>query len=64
MIRGESARLAHLTDDLLDLSRIQAQAVNPQLDWCDLRDVAAQQSALRTNDAMPGVGQCCGTRQR
>ena len=41
VVRGESQRLAHLVDDLLDLSRIQARAVNPQLDWCDLRDVVA-----------------------
>jgi two-component system sensor histidine kinase KdpD len=45
VIRGESDRLARLVDDLLDLSRIQAQAVNPQLDWCDLRDVAASAAA-------------------
>jgi two-component system sensor histidine kinase KdpD len=45
VIRGESDRLAGLVDDLLDLSRIQAHAVNPQLDWCDLRDVAASAAA-------------------
>lgn len=37
----ESARLAKLVDDILDLSKIQAGAVAPQTDWCDLRDVIA-----------------------
>jgi two-component system sensor histidine kinase KdpD len=39
-IDAESARLAKLVDDLLDLSRIEAGAVAPQADWCDLHDVA------------------------
>jgi two-component system sensor histidine kinase KdpD len=39
-IDGESRRLAKLVDDLLDLSRIEAGAVAPQPDWCDLYDVA------------------------
>ena len=39
-IEAESARLARLVDDLLDLSRIEAGAVNPRTDWCDLGDVA------------------------
>ena len=41
MIEGEGARLAKLVDDLLDLSKIQAGAVAPQADWCDLHDVVA-----------------------
>ena len=41
VVRGEAERLSRLVDDLLDLSRIQAHAVHPQLDWCDLRDVVA-----------------------
>jgi two-component system, OmpR family, sensor histidine kinase KdpD len=36
VIDTESVRLARLVDDLLDLSRIQAGAVNPRTDWCDL----------------------------
>jgi two-component system sensor histidine kinase KdpD len=39
-IDAESNRLARLVDDLLDLSRIEAGAVRPQEDWCDLHDVA------------------------
>jgi two-component system sensor histidine kinase KdpD len=39
-IDAESARLAKLVDDLLDLSRIEAGAVAPQADWCDLHEVA------------------------
>jgi two-component system sensor histidine kinase KdpD len=41
-IEVESDRLARLVDDLLDLSRIQAGAVNPRTDWCDLSDVVAR----------------------
>jgi two-component system sensor histidine kinase KdpD len=40
-IEAESARLARLVGDLLDLSRIEAGAVEPQADWCDLGDLAA-----------------------
>jgi two-component system, OmpR family, sensor histidine kinase KdpD len=39
-IESESARLARLVGDLLDLSRIEAGAVAPQPDWCDVADVA------------------------
>jgi two-component system sensor histidine kinase KdpD len=42
VVREESARLARLIDDLLELSRIQAGAVHPRPDWCDLREVAAR----------------------
>ena len=39
VIGVESSRLARLVDDLLDLSKIEAGAVEPRPDWCDLRDV-------------------------
>ena len=39
VIDVEARRLAKLVDDLLDVSRIEAGAVAPQSDWCDLRDV-------------------------
>jgi len=35
----ETERLNRTVTDLLDLSRIQAGALHPQTDWCDLRDV-------------------------
>jgi two-component system sensor histidine kinase KdpD len=41
VIETEGVRLAKLVDDLLDLSRIEAGAVAPQRDWCDLHDVVA-----------------------
>jgi two-component system, OmpR family, sensor histidine kinase KdpD len=41
VLGSESARLARLVDDLLDLSRIEAGAVNPRTDWCDLHDTVA-----------------------
>lgn len=44
-IEAESDRLARLVDDLLDLSRIEAGAVNPQTDWCDLHDTLASAAA-------------------
>jgi two-component system sensor histidine kinase KdpD len=49
VIEVEGARLAKLVDDLLDLSKIQAGAVAPQADWCDLHDAVASAAAhLRT----------------
>ena len=41
VIETEGVRLAKLVDDLLDLSKIEAGAVSPQRDWCDLHDVVA-----------------------
>jgi two-component system sensor histidine kinase KdpD len=45
VIDGEGVRLAKLVDDLLDLSKIQAGAVLPRADWCDLHDVVASAAA-------------------
>jgi two-component system sensor histidine kinase KdpD len=45
VIGVESSRLARLVDDLLDISRIEAGAVDPQPDWCDLHDVLASATA-------------------
>ena len=45
VIEDEGARLAKLVDDLLDLSKIQAGAVSPQADWCDLHDAVASAAA-------------------
>jgi two-component system, OmpR family, sensor histidine kinase KdpD len=45
VIESESARLAKLVDDLLDLSRIESGAVAPRADWCDLHDVVASAAA-------------------
>lgn len=50
VIEDESARLAKLVDDLLDLSKIEAGAVTPQADWCDLHDVVTSAAAH-----LPGV---------
>jgi two-component system sensor histidine kinase KdpD len=50
VIEAESARLAKLVDDLLDLSRIESGAVAPQPDWCDLHDVVASAAAHTGND--------------
>ncbi len=47
-IEAEGARLARLVDNLLDLSKIEAGALAPQADWCDLTDVVA--SAARRYD--------------
>jgi two-component system sensor histidine kinase KdpD len=49
----EADRLATLVADLLDLSRIEAGAVNPQTDWCDLHDTvtrAAEQVRAQRGD--------------
>jgi two-component system, OmpR family, sensor histidine kinase KdpD len=50
VIEVESARLAKLVDDLLDLSRIESGAVAPQADWCDLHDVIASAAAHVSGD--------------
>ena len=42
VVGTESDRLERMVSDLLDLSRIEAGAVNPQTDWCDLRDTIAR----------------------
>jgi two-component system, OmpR family, sensor histidine kinase KdpD len=53
VIEGEGARLAKLVDDLLDLSKIEAGAVAPQADWCDLNDVVGSAVAqVRTAHAI------------
>jgi two-component system sensor histidine kinase KdpD len=45
VIATEAERLARLIDDLLDLSRIEAGAVEPRPDWCDLKEIIASASA-------------------
>ncbi len=42
VVGDETQRLEHMVTDLLDLSRIEAGAVNPRTDWCDLRDTVAR----------------------
>ena len=41
VVEGETSRLDRLVSDLLALSRIEAGAVNPRPDWCDLHDTVA-----------------------
>jgi two-component system sensor histidine kinase KdpD len=38
-IGGEATRLSRLVDDLLDLSRLEAQAAEPRLEWCSIEEV-------------------------
>jgi two-component system sensor histidine kinase KdpD len=52
VITAESARLAHLVDDLLDLSRLQAGSVEPQLDWCSIEELVG--AATEAVAAPPG----------
>lgn len=51
-IEAESERLANLVGDLLDLSKIEAGAVAPRADWCDLHDLAVS-AARRFEGAHP-----------
>jgi two-component system sensor histidine kinase KdpD len=51
VIDAEARRLARMVDDLLDLSKIEAGAVAPQADWCDLHDVVTSGAAhVRTDN--------------
>jgi two-component system sensor histidine kinase KdpD len=52
VIREESARLARLVENLLDLSRLEAGAAKPRVDWCSLPEVLAEAAA-----EIPGEGQ-------
>jgi two-component system sensor histidine kinase KdpD len=45
VIEDQTARLAKLVDDLLDLSKIEAGGVAPRADWCDLGDVVTGAAA-------------------
>ena len=45
VVETESQRLARMVTDLLDLSKIQANAVDPRADWVDLRDVVGGAAA-------------------
>jgi two-component system sensor histidine kinase KdpD len=49
VIDSESSRLSRMVDDLLDLSRIEAGAVAPRSDWCDLKEVVARAAAARAD---------------
>ena len=39
VITEEARRLSQLIDNLLDLSRLEAGAAEPQRDWCDVREM-------------------------
>jgi two-component system sensor histidine kinase KdpD len=38
-IGGEAERLAHLIDNLLDMSRLEARAAEPRVEWCSIEEV-------------------------
>ena len=52
VIETEAERLARLIDDLLDLSRIQAGAVDPRTDWTDLPETVV--NAIAQAQAVAG----------
>ena len=55
-IEAEADRLTRLIGNLLDLSRIEAGAVHPRVDWCDLLDVVSTAvSNVRGLDGSPAV---------
>ena len=38
-IEGEAQRLARLVDNLLDMSRLEARAAEPRVEWCSVEEV-------------------------
>ena len=52
VIALESARLSRLVDNLLDLSKLQAGAVEPHADWCSVDELV--RAAIETVPAPPG----------
>ncbi len=53
VVSGEAARLSHLVDQLLDLSRLEAGAAEPRRDWCSLEEVV--RSAVEQLDSTVGI---------
>jgi two-component system sensor histidine kinase KdpD len=49
VIDSQGVRLAKLVDDLLDLGKIQAGAVLPRADWCDLSEVPVDLPLVRAD---------------
>jgi two-component system sensor histidine kinase KdpD len=45
VVTTEAGRLERMLDDLLDLSRIEAGALDPRPDWCDLNETIASAAA-------------------
>jgi two-component system, OmpR family, sensor histidine kinase KdpD len=39
VVREEATRLSRLIDNLLDLSRLEADAAEPRIEWCDIGEV-------------------------
>jgi two-component system sensor histidine kinase KdpD len=52
VIAQESARLSRLVDNLLDLSRLQAGALEPHADWCSIEELV--RAAVESVPAPPG----------
>jgi two-component system sensor histidine kinase KdpD len=44
-VAGESSRLGHLVDKLLELSRLEAGAAEPRRDWCSLEEILREATA-------------------
>lgn len=52
MVAEESRRLARLVDDLLDFSRLQVGAADPEVDWVSLEELV--RTAFDSLPAPPG----------
>ena len=51
VIAVESARLSRLVDNLLDLTRLQSGAAEPQSDWCSVEELVRRRRRNRGRPA-------------
>ena len=59
-VSGEAHRLSRLIDDLLDLSRLEADAADPHPSWCSVEEVVRRHTGEEWTVAFCGFSPGCG----